>query len=133
MLNKIFITIILLCGIASSVEATNCIYRVSQFEVTFKCHSHNGIANYKFVFHKNTGYCDIITRNEDEITTLNLRSFYYDKIVKDEFGATLLDKRNYVKCEDYCRDEYLKLKKIAKVHTNNAYNEIAHDLKLTSR
>lgn len=119
MLNKIFITIILLCGISFANELENCVVTVSRDSITFHCDYNGGNSNYKISFRKSnitdcteTSYIRTSYTERTE-TTIEIHETYYYKTVKDELGATIVKSIHIENCEDVCRDSYLHLKSIS--------------------
>lgn len=137
MLNKIFIILALICGISFAYELENCVYTVSQYDITFHCDYNGGTNNYKMLFKKsNITDCTEIVYTARSVITIEFKGFYYDKIVKDELGATIVFSHNYIKCEDVCRESYDHLKSIStryKSNTVSVQKLIEEDMQLTRR
>jgi hypothetical protein len=135
MLNKIFITIILLCGISFAYELENCVYTVSQFDIIFHCDLNGGNSNYEMSFRKSDiTFCTETVYTERSETTLAFNRFYYNKVVKDELGATIVDSQHYIDCKDICRESYDQLKSISTRYKSNAVSSqqlIVKDMQLT--
>ena len=115
MLNKIFITIILLCGISFADEFENCVYTVSHDSITFYCDYNGGNSNYKISFVKSDiTYCIETSYIGSTKTTIGIRKTYYYKTVKDELGATIDEELDAIEDVDACRKSYAHLKSISK-------------------
>lgn len=114
MLNKIFIILALVCVISFADEVENCVYDVSETDITFYCDCYGGNSNYKMSFQKSDiTLCTETIYIGSTITTLEFRRSLYYKTVKDELGATIVKSKIYESVEDVCRDAYSKLKSIS--------------------
>ena len=137
MLNKIFIILALVCGLSFADELENCVYTVSQYDITFHCDYNGGTNNYTMSFSKSDiTRCVETTYTERSETILVFNGFSYDKTVKDELGAIIVNSHIYVKCEDVCRDAYSHLKSISTRYKSNAVSAqklIEEDMQLTRR
>lgn len=114
MLNKIFIILALVCGLSFADELENCVYIVSQRDITFYCDYNGGNSNYEMSFDKSDiRYCVETINIDGSITTIDFRRSLYDKTVIDELGATIEKSTIYIDVEDDCRESYDHLKSIS--------------------
>ena len=114
MLNKIFITIILLCGISFADEFENCVYTVSHDSITFYCDYNGGNSNYKISFVKSDiTYCIETSYIGSTKTTIQIAKSYYFKTIEDELGATIVKSVHAIEDVDACRKSYDHLKSIS--------------------
>lgn len=137
MLNKIFIILALVCRLSFAYELENCVYTVLQYDITFHCDYNSGTNNYKMSFRKSDiTYCTATVYTERSETTIAFNQFYYNKVVKDELGATIIDSHHYIECKDICREFYDHLKSISTRYKSNAVSAqklIDEDMQLTKR
>ena len=115
MLNKIFITIILLCGISFADEFENCVVTVSRDSITFHCDYNGGNSNYKISFDKSDiALCTETSYIGSTKTTIEFTKTYYFKIIEDELGAIIDEELDAIEDVDACRKSYAHLKSISK-------------------